>query len=101
LTKDPESLLGQKVFIPDRVVYREFPDETIVLNLDSGMYHGLNSTAARMLEVLAESSSVQVAIPALAGEFEQPEELIQRDILMLCQSLSERGLIVTEEDVTA
>ena len=44
-------------------------DETVILNLESGMYHGLNSTAARMLQALESRGlaveSVTVARPSL------------------------------------
>ena len=88
-----ESALGSRVRVPDHVVYREFAEETVVLNLESGMYHGLNSTAARMLEVLRASDSVGGAIEDLVSEFGQPTDVIRRDVLMLCDQLSDRGLI--------
>jgi hypothetical protein len=91
-TPDRE-MLGARLRVPDHVVYREFPEETIVLNLDSGMYHGLNPTASRMLEVVQQRDSVGAAVDDLAKEFEQPREVIERDLLGLCRTLEERGLI--------
>jgi siderophore synthetase component len=87
------SLLEARARVPKHVVYRDFGDETVVLNLDSGMYHGLNETAARMLAVMDESDSVAAAADRLAAEFEQPSEVIRRDLLSLCRALAERGLI--------
>lgn len=89
-------LLNQQIRVPEHVVYRDFTDETVVLNLESGMYHGLNRVAARMLEVAQASDSLRNAIPPLASEFGQPHEVIERDLLSLCQSLLERGLIDTD-----
>ena len=37
--------------VPQHVVYRRFAAETVVLNLETGTYHGLNATGARMLEL--------------------------------------------------
>ena len=48
------SLLTCKVTVPQHVVYRSFPTETVVLNLNTGKYHGLNATAGRMLDELEE-----------------------------------------------
>src|SRR4051812_11718138 len=88
-----KQLLAARVSVPEHVVYRDFADETVILNLESGMYHGLNSTAARMLQVLESSSTVSEAIDELATEFDQPRETIERDVVTLCRSLDDRGLI--------
>jgi hypothetical protein len=92
-TRGDDSLLGARVRVPEHVVYRDFADETVILNLDSGMYHGLNGTAARMLEVLQSSASVGGAIDELTSEFGQPPDVIRRDVLTLCRALADRGLI--------
>ena len=88
-----DAILAGRVSVPDHVVYREFAEETVILNLDSGMYHGLNQTAARMLEILRASESVAAAVDELTREFGQPEDVIRRDVLMLCRELRQRGLI--------
>jgi hypothetical protein len=96
-----EAILASNVNVPEHVVYRDFPEETVMLNLDSGMYHGLNRTAARMVSTLQESPSVAAAIDALAAEFQQPRERIEEDVLSLCRTLDERGLIVRDADRAA
>ena len=91
-------MLESRLRVPEHVVYRDFGDETVVLNLDSGMYHGLNRTAAAMLKVVGESDTVDAAVERLVAEFEQPREVIERDLLDLCKALSERGLIERDDD---
>jgi hypothetical protein len=93
VTQDDDQLLAARVRVPEHVVYRDFADETVILNLDTGMYHGLNGTAAKMLETLSSRDSVGDAVAVLAAEFGQPEDVIRRDALALCRSLAERGLI--------
>lgn len=88
-----EPILTARVRVPDHVVHRDFSSETVVLNLASGMYHGLNPTAAQMLHALEASDSVGAAVGRLAAEFEQPREAIERDVIFLCRGLAERGLI--------
>ena len=34
-----------KVRVPRHVVHRDFPAQTVILNLETGKYHGLNPTA--------------------------------------------------------
>ncbi len=88
-----DRLLGVRVSVPQHVVHRSFPSETVVLNLQTGKYHGLNPTAGRMLEALAKEGSVRAAAAAVAAEYEQPLETAERDIGDLCAALVERGLI--------
>jgi hypothetical protein len=86
-------MLDSRVSVPEHVVYRDFAEETVILNLESGMYHGLNRTAARMLEVLVDSDSVGAGVDALSRELHESREVIERDVLSLCRALDERGLI--------
>ncbi len=90
------SLLASKVTVPQHVVYRSFPAETVVLNLETGKYHGLNATAGSMLEALERADCVRDAAAALAANYEQDPSVIERDLCELCQSLLERGLIETD-----
>jgi hypothetical protein len=82
--------------VPDHVVYRSFPSETVLLNLTSGIYHGLNATAGRMLEVLEQADSLAAAAALIAQEFGQPLERVEQDIRDLCRALLERGLLVDD-----
>jgi hypothetical protein len=88
-----EPTLAARVRIPEHVVHRDFSTETVVLNLDSGRYHGLNPTAAQMLHALEAADTVGAAIERLAAEFDQPRDGIERDVLSLCRGLADRGLI--------
>jgi coenzyme PQQ synthesis protein D (PqqD) len=85
----PESRLR----IPEYVVYRDFPAQTVVLNLRTGKYHGLNPTAGRMLAALERSSSVAAAARAIADRYSEPQANVERDLCELCAKLLDRGLI--------
>jgi Coenzyme PQQ synthesis protein D (PqqD) len=87
------SLLASSIKVPQNVVYRSFPSETVVLNLDTGKYHGLNATAGRMLDALERAACVRDGVTALAESYEQPTEVLERDVCELCRLLLERGLI--------
>lgn len=83
--------------VPQHVVYRPFVNETVVLNLETGKYHGLNPTAGRMLETIEREATLHDAAVRLAAEYELPIEEIERDLLELCRTLAERGLIELSE----
>ena len=86
-------LSGAKVRVPEHVVYRSFEAETVLLNLRTGAYHGLNPSGARMFELLSETGSVDMAIRQAATEFDQPVEAIAPDMTQLCTDLAARDLI--------
>jgi hypothetical protein len=85
--------LDARITIPQHVVFRSFVKETVVLNLDTGRYHGLNPVGGRMLEVLREKPLVRDAAAQLAGEYGQPADEIERDLLEFCDELASRGLV--------
>lgn len=85
--------IDSKVRIPPNVVYRAFARETVLVNLETGMYHGLNRIGGRMLETLERTPSVRAAAVKIAAEFDQPLESIEADLCAFCADLFERGLI--------
>jgi hypothetical protein len=89
----PEVVQELRARVPDHVVYRDFPEETVVLNLESGQYHGLNATAGRMLAALVEADSIGLAAAALEPEFCVSRSRIERDLIDLCDALAARGLL--------
>jgi hypothetical protein len=95
MTSSPSTseLLAARVRLPQHVVHRSFVAETVVLNLNTGKYHGLNPTAGRMLEALAAASTVGATVPELAGAYGVEPATVESDLLALCQGLLERGLI--------
>jgi hypothetical protein len=84
--------------MPQHVVYRSFVAETVMLNLQTGQYHGLNPTAGKMLDALQTAPTVGAAIPALIEQYGIAQEQIERDLLALVGGLLERGLIETVDD---
>jgi hypothetical protein len=79
--------------IPQHVVFRGFATETVVLNLDTGKYHGLNPTGGRMLEVLEKTPNLEEAATKLAEQFGIAVAEVRQDLLAFCEDLVERGLL--------
>jgi Coenzyme PQQ synthesis protein D (PqqD) len=91
---DRDELLRSAVEVPRRTVYRDFPDETVALNADTGHYFGLNSTAADMLGALDEAGTVADALALLAERLGRPARELEPDLLDMCAVFEQRGLIV-------
>jgi hypothetical protein len=88
-----QHLLVARPRLPSHVVMRAFVHETVVLNLATGRYHGLNTTAGRMLEVVAGCDTIGEAAVRIAAEYGQPLQEVERDLCELCVHLAERGLL--------
>lgn len=88
----PEAGEELRARIPEHVVYRDFPGETVV-NIETGQYHGLNATAGRMLAALVDADSIGLAAAALEAEFPVSRSRIERDLIELCDALAARGLL--------
>ena len=92
------ALPTSKISVPEHVVYRSFPAETVLLNLQTGQYHGLNATAGSMLEALQRASCLRDAATTVAGEYAQPRATVEQDMRELCTGLLARGLIELDGD---
>ena len=86
-------LLRATARVPQHVVHRSFAHETVVLNLKTGRYHGLNPTAGRMLSELETGVRLDEIAARLAELFERPVDELERDLSDLAHDLLERGLI--------
>ena len=90
---DLTNLTQARVSIPEHVVHRAFPTETVLLNLETARYHGLNPVAGRMLEELERQETVAAAAKVVAEEYGQDLQRVEHDVCVLCQDLARRGLI--------
>jgi hypothetical protein len=79
--------------VPDHVVHRQFPTQTVVLNLKTGLYHGLNSTAGAMLCELHPANTIAAAARLVSERYSIPRADVERDLCELCRQLLDRGLI--------
>lgn len=82
-----------RVRVPENVVYREFPEQSVVLNLERGHYHGLNRTGAVMFALLAGGETLAAVAQTIAQRYRLSPAQAERDVSRLCVSLLERGLV--------
>jgi hypothetical protein len=102
-TENTQEVMAARATVPSHVVSRSFEQETLLLNLESGQYHGINATGGRLLELISDESSggnVGAAVAQLAKECVMEPGEIADDLANFCVQLEERGLIQIER-VTA
>ncbi len=86
-------LLDVVVEVPKHVAHRVFAGETVVLNLQTGRYHGLNPTGGRIFELLSKATTVREVAAALAQQYDRPPEQLERHRCDFCADLIQQGLI--------
>jgi hypothetical protein len=92
-----DEILGARAVVPEGVVSRAFEAETLLLNLETGTYHGVDATGARMLELLGETGGdVRLSVERLADEFGVDAGEIAGELADFCGALAERGLLEVE-----
>ena len=70
-----------RVSVPTHVVRRAFAEETDRRSTcDTGRYHGLNATAAEMLDALEAGATVAATAARIAGETGEPVARVEADL---------------------
>ena len=81
--------------VPDDVATRKLGDETILLNLKTGTYFGLDVVGSRFLELLERDGRIAVALHTMLEEFDVKPETLEVDILRLSEEMRSKGLLET------
>ena len=84
---------SDRVQIPDDVLISRLQEESVILNLDSERYYGLDDVGTRFLSALTTSESIEAAYETLVKEYNVDGQLLRRDLLELVENLVEQGLI--------
>ena len=87
-------LLAASARVPEHTIYRAFPGVTVVLNVATGRYYGLNDSGARMLTALEQAGSVAGAIERLAETYDRSAAEIETELVELCAEFEAHGLVV-------
>lgn len=84
---------SNRVAVPTHVLVRHLDEETVLLNLETEKYFGLDATGTRMWELLIHSPSIEAAYGKLSDEFEVEPELLRQHLSELLSQLVENGLL--------
>jgi hypothetical protein len=75
--------------------------EVAILNLDAGMYYGLDEVGARIWELIQEPKIVKQIQIAILVEYDVESSRGEHDVLTLLQDLADEGLIEVKNETTA
>ena len=92
-TLEIDMQLDAKLSIPPQVMSRLVGNETVLLDLSSGVYFGLDGVGKRIWETVAEGLSLEETASVITSEFDVEETRAQADVIEFVSNLVERGLL--------
>ena len=84
------------ISVSSDVLEQELAGETVLLDLASESYFGLDAVGTRVWQLLQSGADHSELIDTLLEEYEVERDTLEKDITDLLQRLAEAGLITVE-----
>jgi hypothetical protein len=78
---------------PAHVLVRFLDRESVLLNLETEQYFGLDGTGTRMWQLVTGSPNIDAAYQELLAEFDVEPELLRSNLMELLSRLVDSGLL--------
>jgi Coenzyme PQQ synthesis protein D (PqqD) len=88
--------LDNRVAIHQDAVFRELDGEAVILQLEAGMYFGLDPVGTRLWQLIDTHGRLRPVLEAALEEFDVPADVLERDLIELVSRLSEKDLVVVQ-----
>lgn len=85
--------LDDEVRVPERVEFSRVRDQIALLNVETGVYFGLDEIGARMWDLICEHRKLRVAAERMESDFDVEPDRLREDLLRLVRQLVEKGLL--------
>jgi hypothetical protein len=84
---------SDRVVVPTHVLVRPLDGESVLLNLETEKYFGLDATGTRMWDLLTHELNIEAAYGKLSEEFEVEPDLLRKHLSELLEQLVQNGLL--------
>jgi hypothetical protein len=85
--------LDDRVNVPSHVLVRFLDKESVLLNIETERYFGLDETGTRMWQLVTAAPKIEVAYQQLLDEYDVEPELLRENLTDLVSRLVENGLL--------
>ena len=92
---------NQKLVVTQDTLINVIEGESVLLNLKSESYFGLDQVGTRMWNLLTTSDSIRSAYTTLLDEYDVPEERLRLDMQDLIEALISNGLVEAKSEKAA
>jgi Coenzyme PQQ synthesis protein D (PqqD) len=84
---------ADRASVPKHVLVRFLDKESVLLNLETERYFGLDETGTRMWQLVTSAPAIDAAYQQLLDEFDVTAERLRSNLLELLDRLVENGLL--------
>jgi Coenzyme PQQ synthesis protein D (PqqD) len=84
---------NQRVKLSDDVLISDLQGESVILNVNSQRYYGLDKVGTRFLRLLSTSETIEQAFDALLAEYDVEADQLRVDLSDLLAELRDQGLV--------
>jgi len=88
---------NQKVIISEEALSQEVNGETVILDLNSESYFGLDEVGTRIWQLLQEHGELRKVFDVMLEEFDVDADRLEKDLNELVGELEEAGLVTSEK----
>ncbi|OLD92141.1 MAG: hypothetical protein AUI36_47660 [Cyanobacteria bacterium 13_1_40CM_2_61_4] len=85
--------LAERAAVPAHVLVRILARESVLLNLDTEQYFGLDETGTRMWQLVTASPNIEAAYQELLAEFDVEPDMLRSNLMELLTRLVDNGLL--------
>jgi hypothetical protein len=89
--------LNQSIALSPQVISQELSGETVILDLESECYFGLDTVGTRIWQLIQQGDSVLSIYNTLLDEYEVEAAQLQADLEALLADACARGLITMQQ----
>lgn len=82
-----------KLSVPSHVLVRVMDKESVLLNIETERYFGLDETGTRMWQLSTTESSIESAYQQLLNEYDVDPDTLRQNLGELLEKLTENGLL--------
>ena len=88
--------LNQTITLSPDVISQEVSGETVLLDLESENYFGLDTVGTRIWQLIKENDDLQAIYNTLLEEYEVEEQRLQTDLEAILGEVTQLGLVTLE-----
>src|SRR5260370_42383877 len=86
--------LDSQVRIQDDVLFQELQGEAVLLNLNTGVYFGLDQIGTRIWQLLQNDGALSRVMEVILQEYDVPPDTLAQDLVELVSQMKQQDLLV-------
>lgn len=90
--------MNQSVTVSSEVLSQEVSGETVLLDMESESYFGLDEVGTRIWQLLQEKDGLQAVFDAILSEYDVEADRLESDLEELLSRLEGAGLVTMRDN---